>query len=139
MNDNFSTMTFKTGILLILLFLIAVTSCQNPTSNAGALTTVSIRDTVVNIGIIKYGEVQKVQFKIENNGDAPLLIKHVEPGCGCTKVDWSKKPTKKGNEATISVEFDGKAFGFFRKDIEVFMNTVEGSKRLYFKGEAVEN
>ena len=72
-------------------------------------------------------------------GDAPLLIKLVEPGCGCTKVNWSKKPTKKGNEAIISVEFDGKAFGFFRKDIEVFMNTVEGSKRLYFKGEAVDN
>jgi len=132
-------MNCKSGILLILLFLIAVTSCQNPISNTGALTTVSIRDTVINIGTIKYGEVKKVQFKITNNGDAPLLIKLVEPGCGCTKVNWPKKPIKKGNEAIISAEFDGKAFGFFRKDMEVFMNTAEGSKRLYFTGEAVEN
>ncbi len=131
----------NTPINYIILFLFALlyTSCQNTTTSTGALTTISIRDTVINIGSIKYGEVQKVQFKIENNGDAPLLIKHVEPGCGCTKVDWSKKPIKKGAAAIISVEFDGRAFGFFRKDIEVFMNTVEGSKRLYFKGEAVDN
>jgi hypothetical protein len=49
-------------------------------------------------GAVKAGTPLTHTFEIKNGGDAPLEIKSVAPGCGCTTSDFDKviEPGKKG-------------------------------------------
>lgn len=45
-------------------------------------------------------------FRLRNNGTAPLVVVDVRANCGCTTFDYTNRPLLPDNEMTIRVEFN---------------------------------
>jgi len=77
------------------------------TQNSGAFITTS-PDTV-NIGEIAYTELNenhgKVEIKVLNQGNAPLILNEVAGCCGTNIKEWPKAPILPGKSGLIKVEF----------------------------------
>ena len=86
------------------------------------------------MGKLKQGKPEKVYFHLKNTGEFPLLIKHIEASCGCTKPEWPKYPIKSGKIGKIKVTYDAKYPGLFVKSIKVFCNTKKGMVELKVGG-----
>lgn len=75
-------------------------------------------------------------FKIDNQGDMPLVITRVIASCGCTTPDWTKEPIAPGKSGEVKITFDPKGRpGPFAKTISVYSNGKTGSYVLTIRGE----
>ena len=61
---------------------------------------------VYDFGRIKSGEPVKHTYVFTNTGDRLLIIKSVQPGCGCTTVgEWTKQ-AEPGQTGSIPIQFN---------------------------------
>lgn len=67
-----------------------------------------VAQRVVDVGDMVEGEVRDVSWRIENAGDAPLIIERAVPGCGCTVIDLPEadKTIAPGGAVTIRAQFN---------------------------------
>ena len=98
------------------------------------LTTTTVDKTVHNYGTIRKGSSYPAVFTITNTGSHPLVISRVSASCGCTNVDWEKRPIAPGQTATINVELTPDETGYFSKTIDVYCNIKENYFRLSVNG-----
>ena len=79
-------------------------------------------------------------FYITNTGNAPLVIKHVATGCGCTTTDYTKTPILPGKKGKITVSFNPETqrAGTFRKSVTIYTNSPKDYTRVFIKGEVVK-
>lgn len=132
-------------IILITAALIVLVCCTlflafYPDTNALSASPTSIRierDTM-NLGTMKYGSKQMLVFRITNIGDQPLFIRDVRPSCGCTGVDWEKRPVSPKGIVEIKVVFEPASLGRFFKSIDVLCNTEAHVHQLYLRGDVIE-
>lgn len=90
-----------------------------------------------------FGKITKKQshaFEVTNTGNAPLVIKHVATGCGCTTVEYPRQPIPPGHTARIIIAFDpaSQRKGAFRKSITIYTNSPRNYTRLFVKGEVLK-
>ena len=90
------------------------------------LTTATVDKVVHEYGTIKKGSSNLAVFTTTNTGDQPLVIFHVSASCGCTNINWDKRPVEPGKTATVSVEMTPDEMGYFNKMIDVHCN-IQGS------------
>ncbi len=57
-------------------------------------------------GELKSGEEVACRFGFTNTGTAPLLIRDVKAGCGCTNVQYPQKPVKPGESGSVEITFN---------------------------------
>jgi hypothetical protein len=97
---------------------------QKPSGN----TTITFDKTVHDFGTVNGNEDLGCRFSFVNSGTDVLVISDVVAGCGCTAVQYSKKPLEPGQKGFLEVVFDprGQA-GFQRKNVRVFANIPDGS------------
>ncbi len=119
--------------LLFILFL----GCTNAPKNNSltidnyADTTIEFDKLIHNFGQVQQGEIVGCYFKFTNTGENPLVINNVKPGCGCTTVNYPKKPILPGQKGEIEVRFDSRGFsGNQYKVIRVDANIEKKSKEL---------
>lgn len=62
-------------------------------------------DKVYDYGFIMQGDTVQHDFYFKNVGNDDLVIKRVEPSCGCTVPLYPKEPIAPGGEGKISVTF----------------------------------
>jgi len=110
------------------------------TAKADEITTIQWIDSVRNYGKITEGQQLEVSFRFKNTGDKPLVIKSVQPACGCTAAAPPDKPVLPGEEGVINATFNSQGrVGSNSKDITVIANTPDGgSHRLHFDVEVVK-
>lgn len=101
-------------------------------------TSIRIERDTLALGIVKYGEKRNVAFQIRNTGNKPLFIHDVQPSCGCTGVEWSRKPVSPGGTIVIHIVFEPNSLGHFMKSVDVMCNTVQHIHKLHLRGEVVE-
>lgn len=102
-----------------------------------AQAKMEIDRTVANLGEVMYQIPTKTVFTITNKGNEPLVIKDVNPSCGCTIVEWSKQPIAAGETGTIATIYDAKMLGVFQKDLEVYSNISDEPLYLHLQGRVV--
>ncbi|WP_301421605.1 DUF1573 domain-containing protein [Bacteroides caecimuris] len=102
-------------------------------------TQIGIDNTSVWLGNFNWKEEQKVTFKLENKGDIPLLIENVTTSCGCTSVDYDKKPMRKNEIMFLNVKYKAEHPEYLDKTIIVYCNVDSSPIRLRIWGNAVEN
>lgn len=95
-----------------------------------------------DFGTIEIGPVAEHTFEFTNVGTQPLIIMNVTPSCGCTHVDWDKKPILPGQKGHISLGLiTAEQKGVFKKEIYIQSNALipNGDRRycIFFKGNAV--
>ena len=119
-------------IVLCLSWLISCADADSKTVEAGTvntsdstqLTTIEWIEPNKNLGKITEGQVLQIHFRFKNTGDHPLVIKSVQPSCGCTVANFPKEPIPPGAEGEITGAFDSNGRSDLQsKDILVVANT----------------
>jgi hypothetical protein len=133
----------KKNFVLIVLMLSAFTIVANSQELALNAKNASpaykwVTDTIISLGKIELNKPKEVVFEFINTGAEPLIITKVEPSCGCTSVDFSRNPIKKGEKGFIKTTYNAASSGFFQKTLTVFANTPEYKKVLTIKGEVIK-
>lgn len=76
--------------------------------DSSKFTTIQWRDTAIDFGSKKMGDLVGITFICKNTGDKPLYLYNVRPSCGCTVADYTKEPIAPGQEGKINAQFDTK-------------------------------
>ncbi len=94
-----------------------------------------IKDAKKSFGMVKKGEVVKLDYDFTNTGTEPLLITDVEVSCSCTTVDFPKQPIAPGQSAKVIVSFDTKTV-YDRQDRVVLVksNDPKSPAKIRYKG-----
>ncbi|MCH2235527.1 MAG: DUF1573 domain-containing protein [Crocinitomicaceae bacterium] len=90
--------------------------------------------TEIDLGEIEQGKPVDITFNFNNTGNEPVIISDVKAGCGCTIVNFDKKPIPSGDSSEITATFNAKAEGPFNKSIRVYTNVNDTPIILRFNG-----
>lgn len=98
--------------VFIALCIITLLSCYNKSNNPNSTTAKSEKYAVFNFkenlfdfGIINNGDTVTHNFPFSNTGKVPLIINDISTSCGCTIVEFSKKPIATNGHGVITVQF----------------------------------
>lgn len=109
----------KTIPILILAAVAALASCRGPREtrveggskavfDISAAILESRPDTTVMLGRVYRDEIVRYEAWIRNVGDKPLIIMDVSTSCGCTSVEYERKPIPPGERGRLSFTFDSR-------------------------------
>ena len=87
-----------------------------------------------DFGKIPLNKPASYEYKFTNAGDEPIIIKQVEPTCGCSVAEFTNTPVKPGESGTIKVTYNAATSGPFTKSFIVKSNTKTPVKTLTIKG-----
>jgi uncharacterized protein (DUF58 family) len=92
-----------------------------------------------DLGPVKQGAEVEHAFVFTNVGRRPLLIREVTPSCGCTAVNWTRRPVGPGEQGEIRVRYKatGETTGVALKHVTVFANTRPDFTNLFVKANIV--
>ncbi len=103
----------------------------------GVSAVIEWKSTEYDFGKILKDKPVSAAFEFKNPSMVPLIINNVQPQCGCTIANYPKEPIKPGKSAKISVSYNAKNIGYFKKSIIVNSNAKDGITTLIIKGEVV--
>lgn len=94
-----------------------------------------IKDPKKNFGVVKKGELIKLEYDFTNVGTEPLIITDAEVSCSCTSVDYPKQPISPNQSGKIIVNFDTKTV-YDRQDrvIIIRSNDQKSPSKIRYKG-----
>ena len=96
-------------------------------------------DTIIGLGTVREGEVVRYAAALRNTGTEPLVIKSINTSCGCTEVDYVKRPIAPGETGRFAVRFDSRGmWGTQLKLIEIYTSAGARSFNVLVEAE-VEN
>ncbi len=140
-------------ILVILLLLATAISCnsrvkKDATNSSSLVETVDSSskkfaelqfiDDFFDFGSLVQGEVVSTSFRFKNIGNAPLVIKHVIPSCGCTKTKISKEVINPNEEAFLEVNFESAGWrGIQYKEVTLRTNDSISEKSVTIKANVI--
>ena len=76
-------------------------------------------------------------FTVTNVGSRPLVIYNVVSSCGCTDVEWTKQPIKKGEKGTIKATYKNDEGAYpFDKNLTVYLSEPKQPVVLRLRGES---
>ena len=87
-----------------------------------------------NFGDILRGYDAVHIFTFKNLTDKSLVIDNVRTDCSCTASDWATTPVLPKATGQITVSFDSKQTGYFRKKITVWIRGQSHSEKLTIEG-----
>jgi len=134
------------NIILILFFASILSTnafSQWNSNNKGTLSSgkdaeVTWKITNIDLGEIKQNNPKDVIFKFTNKGGKPIIITNAKGSCGCTEIEYSKKPVLPGKASEIIVTYDAETLGVFNKTVTLTMNIEKSKQVLHIKGTVVE-
>jgi hypothetical protein len=91
-------------------------------------------NTTHDFGEIEYNIPVKAEFEFKNPTLEPLLVSSVKASCGCTVADYPKNPVKPGEKAKVTVTYNARNIGQFRKSVRVSFNKTGTATTLFVKG-----
>ncbi|MFS3008033.1 DUF1573 domain-containing protein [Bacteroides thetaiotaomicron] len=86
----------------------------------------------------RFYKSKKHILKLKNTGSKPLIIQGVSTSCGCTKVEFDKKPISVGSEAELIIIYEAESSGRFRKNVDIYCNIASSPLRVVVTGEVRE-
>ena len=92
-------------------------------------------DKLINdFGEIAQNIPKTADFTLTNDGKEPLIISSAKASCGCTNLEYPKKPILPGKSDVISATYNAAAPGAFIKTITVITNADPNPVILQIKG-----
>ena len=87
---------------------------------------ITFEESSKDFGDITQGDKVEHVFKLENTGNAPLVISNVAATCGCTVPNWPKEPIAPGKTAEIKVSFNSAGkMGKQNSVVRIYSNATE--------------
>ena len=75
--------------------------------------------SILSLGEVRLGTTRHVSLRATNTSEQPLVLMEVTTACGCTKVEWQKKPIPPHDSAELRIAFTAEQEGAFFKKIAV--------------------
>ncbi len=102
-----------------------------PQMKTQGTTEIEFRQKHFNFGKLAEGEIVTHAFYFKNTGGEDFVIKAIESGCGCTTVEYDRKPLPPGKEGKIEIAFNSSGrYGKQYKEISIFANLPKGKTTL---------
>jgi len=130
---------FILSILTLLVFS-TISMAQVPKKGKNAQQTVPALQwtrTSFDMGKIPQGKPASATFEFTNAGKIPLVIKMVQPSCGCTSAGYTRAPVNSGQTGFVKATYDAVNYGKFSKTLTVKTDDNETAV-LVIHGEVVE-
>jgi len=89
----------------------------------------------IDVGTVALNVPVEVDFTFVNKGNEPVVIKNVTPTCGCTAAKHSQAPVLPGESSKITVTYNAKKPGVFRKSIKIETSDDDNPTVLLIAGE----
>ncbi|MFA8301426.1 MAG: DUF1573 domain-containing protein [Hyphomicrobiales bacterium] len=88
-----------------------------------------------NFGEISIDSISRHIYKYTNQGTENLIIREINPSCGCIRVNEFTDTIRPNDKGIIVIQFIPYSLGFFNKNIEVITNsTLKPKVNLTIKG-----
>ncbi len=87
-----------------------------------------------DLGTIPIGEAITVQASIKNSGDSPFMILDTRASCGCTGIEYEKKPIPPDSTTRVSITYHADETGRFNKKVFVYGNMDNSPLIIRLKG-----
>lgn len=111
---------------------------NNTNLSTGKNADVKWEKLIIDLGTVKQYNPTQAVFKFKNIGGKPIIITNAEGSCGCTDIDYPKKPILPGETTEIIVTYDAELLGVFNKTVTLTMNIERSSQILHLKGTVVK-
>lgn len=108
---------------------------ETGSSERQTLTKADLDINHIDFGVFPKIEKQEKIVKIKNVGTAPLIIQDVSTSCGCTKVEFERKPILVDHIGYLKIIYEASESGHFRKTVDVFCNIASSPLRIVVTGE----
>ena len=89
----------------------------------------------IDVGTIARDIPVEVDFYFTNEGDVPIVIENVRTSCGCTAAKHTDAPILSGETSKITVSYDARKPGVFRKSITIETSDDENPTMVMIAGE----
>lgn len=126
---------------IILLFLFQLSfflSAQSLKEEVEINPVISFTEDLVDLGEAMEGEVLEYTFKFVNKGKDALVISNILTSCGCTVVDWSRRPVYPSKKGEITVKFDTKnKVGLQTKSIIILSNSAKEKDEIKLRANVI--
>jgi len=99
-----------------------------------SVTEMTIDQTEYDFGTFLMSEHQECIFRITNTGSSLLMVQDVITSCGCTKVEYDKRPVPPGRSMDLKVIYEAEESGHFTKVVTVYSNAETSPVRLRIAG-----
>lgn len=116
------------------LYLEKLTGVQESKTKA-MQTELTLDKVEIDLGTFPMDEIKEGKFLLTNTGKNPLLVYDVVTSCGCTKVEYGKKPVRPGEVLELTVRYEADEVGVFNKVLIVYSNAVGSPHKLRVKGQ----
>lgn len=100
------------------------------------MTTVLLSSLQIEMGNFSWEEEQIKEIIIVNSGNERLVINEVITSCGCTKVDFSKKPILPNDSIIMKVKYKAEHPEHFNKTVTVYCNAENSPLEVMIIGNA---
>ncbi len=104
-------------------------------SVADVIIEYSFSERVHDFGSIVQDEPVNTIFYLENQGNAPIVIKDIKSPCGCTVASYTVDPISPNERGEIEVRYNAAKEGSFQKDLKVYLQGIKDPEILTIKGE----
>jgi len=135
------TMKRLTIVIILAVFAVGNINAQwgqnNSSLSSGNEGDVKWEQKTIDIGEVKQYNPQEIFYKFKNTGGKPIIITGAKGSCGCTDIEYSKKPVLPGETTSILVNFDAETLGVFNKTVTLTMNIEKSSQVLHLKGTVI--
>jgi len=111
---------------------------NNANLSTGKDADVKWEKLIIDLGTVKQYNPTQAVFKFKNIGGKPVIITNAKGSCGCTDIDYPKKPILPGQTTEIIVTYDAELLGVFNKTVTLTMNIERSSQILHLKGTVVK-
>lgn len=91
-----------------------------------------------DFGEILRGSDATFTFTFRNVSPATLTLDNVRTECSCTATDWDAAPIAPNESGKITVSFDTKKVGFFKKKMTVWIRGQRKPEKISIEGEVIE-
>ena len=137
----------KKFIFYNLILLLSFQACSNGEKNdtnksksgEDAVSAIQFEYSSFDYGDIAYDGNGKCYFTFKNTSNVPLVIIRVMTSCGCTSPEWPKKPVQPKEKESLSVTYNTKITGEFRKAITIYSNAEGSPHKLFIEGNVTSN
>jgi hypothetical protein len=129
----------RVSILFVLTSVLILSFSPGKKADNKVSANIKWKSTEHDFGRIVKNKPVTAVFEFNNPSMVPLIINKVEPQCGCTVANYPKEPIKPGKSAKISVSYNAKNIGYFKKSVIVSSNAEDAVTNLIIKGEVVDS
>lgn len=97
-------------------------------------TELTLDKVEIDLGAFPMDEMKEGKFLLTNTGKSPLLVYDVVTSCGCTKVEYGKKPVRPGEVLELTIRYEADESGRFNKVLTIYSNAVGSPHKVRVKG-----